>query len=46
MGALGALAFENGLERIEPFLRFQGVGIVGGGEFRQRGHGISLSARR
>src|SRR6266705_4583441 len=46
MSALRALALENGLERVEPFLRFQGVGIVGGGEFRQRGHDVSLSARR
>jgi len=46
VGALRALAFENGLERIEPFLGFQGVGIAGGGEFRQRGHDVSLSARR
>src|SRR5216117_3348485 len=46
MGALRTLAFENGLERIEPFLRFRRVGVVGGGEFRQRGHDVSLSARR
>src|SRR5580765_576763 len=42
MGALWAFALENRRERIEPLLRFQGVGVVGGGEFRQRGHDVSL----
>src|SRR5881397_1020558 len=46
MGSLRTLAFENGLERVEPFLRFRRVRIVGGREFRQRGHDVSLSARR
>src|SRR6266567_500040 len=40
-----ALAFEDGLQRVDPFLGFQGVGIVGGTKFRQRGHGVSFFAR-
>src|SRR5712692_11682606 len=43
-GALGALALEHRLQRIEPLLCLKGIGIVGGGKFRQRRHQLSLVA--
>src|SRR5262249_60542703 len=41
VGALGPLAMEDRLERIEPLLGFQSVGIVRGGKFGQRRHDVS-----
>src|SRR5712691_7987260 len=43
-GALGPLALKHRLQRIEPLLCLKGIGIVGGGKFRQRRHELSSFA--
>src|SRR5260221_1560171 len=38
--AVRAFALEHRFERIEPFLRLERVGVVGGGRLRNGGHGL------
>jgi hypothetical protein len=42
MRALAAFALEDGFERVEPFLGFKAVGVVGRGLLRNGGHGFLL----
>src|SRR4051812_7119076 len=41
--ALRTFVLEHAFEGVEPLLGFLDIGIVRGGELRQRGHGLSLS---
>ncbi len=40
--AVRAFALEHRFERIEPFLRLERVGVVGGGRLRNGGHGLGI----